>query len=384
MFQRWPLALTGAFCLALLGSGAAWSNVIETAKVHGNCNEFSVDVTGTHLRVGHKYDVKWTFDITYPDGSTITYHGKFPVHSDDANGDFSTRKPYDWKAALADGKYMFDSGTATLYDATEHAKRNTISIEFNPGAFSCPNIFSNLCRSKLLNYGIFGMGGKMSFTNDTINGDVGIASGGSLANNAPSTINGNVYEYSDGQISGPGNVTGQIIVDPKLVQKQYDTAVEVATDAANLTVNDGTYDGITNTTTVTGSAGLNVVAITGDISLSGTQSLTLSGPPDAYFVVNVSGGLNITGTSSLLLSGGVTDTHVLWNFTGSNAHIQPRAQDVVNGIILAAGSGANLELDGTYYGTVIAGGAIAVNSGAVVNSVPCPKHACTNPHVKSK
>lgn len=381
MRTNFPAAFAGALCLTIFGSAAALANYIETATVKADCTDFTVDATGIDLIPGDKYKVEWWFGLRNPDGTETDYNGAYKVTADDDQGDFSKKKTYDWNPPLnQNGIYSFNWGHASLYNITQHTVENTVYIDFEPSRFSCPSVFSKLCKSGLLKYGVFGMGGKMSFTSDTINGDVGIASGGSLANNAPSTINGNVNEYSSGQITGPGTVAGQIIVNPEKVQNQYNAAVQVAHDAATLTVNDGTYPGITNTTTITGSSGLNVVAITGDISLSGSETLTLSGPSDAYFVVNASGNLRISGTSSLVLSGGVTNDHVLWNFTASGANIQPDAHDVVNGVVLAASPNANLQLDGTYYGTVIGAGAISINSGAIVNSEPCKKNACAIGH----
>ncbi len=140
MFHRWLAALAATFCLALFGSVTARANIIQTATVTANCTNYTVAVTGTELIKGNKYVVKWWFGLTAPDGTTTTFNGKIPVHSLDKQGDFNASKTYNWSPPLGQGTYTFAWGHATLYDLTDHEKRNTVYINFNPTQFTCPGI----------------------------------------------------------------------------------------------------------------------------------------------------------------------------------------------------------------------------------------------------
>ena len=82
----------------------------------------------------------------------------------------------------------------------------------------------------------------------TIHGSEGVYSGGSIANNAPSTITGDVYTYSTGQFSGPGQLNGTLYagsaIDPNFTATFTDLTTAVnnalgdATAAAGLTDSD--------------------------------------------------------------------------------------------------------------------------------------------------
>lgn len=98
-----------------------------------------------------------------------------------------------------------------------------------------------------------------------------------------------------------------------------------------------------------------------------TASLILSGTPTSVFVVNVTGNVRLTGSSTLGLSGGVTANHVLYNFTGSTGTIQTDVGNVINGTML--GLTYSFNLDGVFHGEIIGGGtSIGLFSQAKVNA----------------
>ena len=138
MFDRMKTVLAAAFGVALLGTVPAWSNVIETATITASCTNYTFEATGTHLRVGDKYAVKWNFDLATPNGTNARFRGRIMVNAYDQNGDFDNKKTYNWNPALIPGSYAFTRGKATLYDLTKNAKRNSVQITFTPAQFSCP------------------------------------------------------------------------------------------------------------------------------------------------------------------------------------------------------------------------------------------------------
>ncbi|HEY1376790.1 MAG TPA: SdrD B-like domain-containing protein [Gemmataceae bacterium] len=201
-------------------------------------------------------------------------------------------------------------------------------------------------------------------SNVTITGDVGVSQGGKLTNMAPSTITGNVVEYSAGQYTGPGKLGGNVVVDPALIAQADADALSAASQAAALTPTQ-TFGTIGTPTTVTGNGGLNVIAVNGDLK----ASLILSGSSSDVFVVNVTGTATFTGNSVLGLTGGVTADHVLYNFTGASGNITSHVGNVFNGTLLAPHYSFNL--DGTFNGEIIGGGkTIALLSGAKVHLIP--------------
>jgi choice-of-anchor A domain-containing protein len=187
------------------------------------------------------------------------------------------------------------------------------------------------------NYAILDLGGGVvNLSNVYVTGNVGVYNGSSISNMAPSTISGNVFEYSAGQYSGPGAYTGMTTINPTLMSQNRTGALNAAANADALVATQ-TFANISAATTITGVAGLNVIDINGNINLN-NASLTLNGPANAYFVINVTGNLALGGTGGLMISGGVTTSDVLYNFTSANASLATHIGNVVNGIILAAGT----------------------------------------------
>lgn len=227
------------------------------------------------------------------------------------------------------------------------------------------------------NYGILELGGtsgtrNLNLSAVTVNGNVGVGSGGTVTNQAPSKIVGNLFESTGGsQYSGPGSLTGTKTVNSTLLSGNVAAAMQAATDAKN----DGstptqTFGAITTATTITGVAGLNIINIS-SISLN-NKNLTLSGPSTAKFIINVAGNVSLVGTASLLTSGSVSNSNVLYNFTGSTASLQTNVGDVVDGIFLQSLVGQSMNLDGTFNGELI-GTNIALLSNATVNQPPPAK-----------
>ena len=221
------------------------------------------------------------------------------------------------------------------------------------------------------NYAVLGVGsstvphsaGTLDNSLVTINGNQGIGFGGQIINMAPSTINGNVYEYQAGQYSGPGHLNGSIITNPSLLNQNYTDAVNAANTAAGLAPTQ-TFGNISNPTTINGNGGLNVININGNI----TSSITLNGGANDTFIVNVSGNIALGGNSALGVSGGVTGGSVLYNLTSSGQTIDTHVGNTIAGTLL--GINDNFHLDGVFNGRIISGQDITLLSGAIVNGPP--------------
>ena len=144
----------------------------------------------------------------------------------------------------------------------------------------------------------------------------GVSQGGALQNSFFSKITGNVSESSSGQLAGAGKLAGNVTADSALLASVDSSALAASSQAAALTPTQ-TLGMIAHSTTVTGDGGLNVIAINGNIR----NSLILSGTSSDIFIVNVTGNVDLSGNETLGLSGGVTADHVLYNFTGHGGSI---------------------------------------------------------------
>ena len=220
------------------------------------------------------------------------------------------------------------------------------------------------------NYAVFGLAGSETITNSavTITGNEGISQGGAIANNAPSKVIGNAYEYSSGQFTGPGTLTGSLVTSTStLVQNDADVATALS-EISGLAATQTLGCSITTATTLTGNGGLNVIKVNGGINLN-NANLTLTGSSSDYFVVDVTGNVSLVGTATLALGGGVTANHVIYDFTSTSGSFATNVGDVVNGTLLAAAPGFTYSLDGTFNGEIIGDGSISLLSNATVSQL---------------
>ena len=207
---------------------------------------------------------------------------------------------------------------------------------------------------------------KAKFSNVTVNGDVAIASGAKLDLAAPSTINGNLFMDAGGSWSGgPGRVNGLVFTNQDLAAART-AALNASAQAAALTPNF-TFTNVTSNQTVTGISGVNVIRITGNINLS-SKSLTLTGPPDAFFVVNLAGSLKLDGTGGIVVSGGALANQVLVNMTGTGSLISTHVGNIINAVVLAPNVGGTIH---SANGSFLLGRDFTLMSDADVNFRGC-------------
>jgi hypothetical protein len=207
----------------------------------------------------------------------------------------------------------------------------------------------------------------------TTNGNVGISSG-TLAldgSNGPS-VNGNVLLGSNASNTHSQLVNGNIFTNQNLSQANTD-ARNAATTFGNLASTAGMPTSINGTTTINGSAGLNVANLSG-IKLGNGQSLTLNGPAGSQFVLNSPN--MVLNSGQINLTGGITPSDVVFNLTGTGNNLQTSGglnnESVINGTVLDA-NGSVAMAPGLINGELIAGGqSIHLVSGSSVNSPPPP------------
>jgi PEP-CTERM motif len=212
----------------------------------------------------------------------------------------------------------------------------------------------------------------------TTTGNVGYNGSTSLqlnGSNGPE-INGNLILGNNAtvSVSNPPQVTGTIFTNQSA---QLNAAQAAAINAAAV------FNGLTptsvltlvnGTATIIGSAGLNVIDLTG-INLGNGQTLTLNGPAGAQFVINVSGDI-VLNSALIQETGGLLGTDVVFNVGGK---VQTSGGlnnlSVINGIVLDL-TGQIAMAPGAINGELIAGGnnPQIVSGGSVhgVTTVPEP------------
>ena len=205
-------------------------------------------------------------------------------------------------------------------------------------------------------FAVLGMPSTIMNNDAAIVGNVGVSRLGTFVSGSHSSIDGDVDRHLLGVYLGGTPAGGHVVVDSTLLNQADNDALN-ASAAAKALVPTQTFQNIASATTITGSGGLNVIKVSGDI----TGSLVLNGTANDVFIVNVTGSLRLQGTTSLALAGGVTADHVIYNFVGSFSQVSAGAGNVVNGTILAPKS--SVSLNGTQVNGEVIGGGLNLNLG---------------------
>jgi uncharacterized repeat protein (TIGR01451 family)/choice-of-anchor A domain-containing protein len=307
------------------------------------------------LPAGAGNDINWTIDTSMGD------YGSFVITGSVGN-QVLTLAPGTTVLAYGDDLNVHLTGMTTAADAG-----STLSSLFNTTGTAAAGVVS---LGTAGSYSVLGLKNtQLTNTQAAITGTEGVSQGGSLNKGTASSISGNVYQYTSGQVTGPGTVGGSIITNATLLAQNDTDALSASAAAAALAATQ-TFAAINgpNSVTVTGNGGLNVIDINGNINLN-NASLILSGTTSDVFIVNVTGTATFAGMGGLMLAGGVTPNHVLYNFTGTGAagNVTSGASNVLYGTLL--GPGATFNLAGSFIGAVIGGGkTLSLQGGAAGNA----------------
>lgn len=187
-------------------------------------------------------------------------------------------------------------------------------------------------------------------------------------------INGNLILGNNATVNNPAQVTGTIFTNQSAQLNAAQAAAISASAVFNGLTPTSVLTSVNGTATIIGTAGLNVIDLTG-INLGNGQTLTLSGPAGAEFVINVSGDI-VLNSALIQETGGLLATDVVFNVGGK---VQTSGGlnnlSVINGIVLDL-TGQIAMAPGAINGELIAGGNNPqIVSGGFVNgttSVPEP------------
>ena len=215
------------------------------------------------------------------------------------------------------------------------------------------------------NYGV--LGNNLNFSNVTVNGDVGVGSGGSINIMSPSSINGDLYMDAGATKSVSGAINGTTY-QPYDVDLALADALAAAQYAAGLNP-DIVLNSINGPLLINSTGPQTVVNITGSINLSGSDSLLFQGAPDSKFILNVYGGFTLGGSAIIggQTGSGIDGSDILINVVGTGSKITTKVGNVVQGTLLAPDRAFELH---SVNGAVIGGDLeLKLMSGATVNQV---------------
>jgi hypothetical protein len=220
-------------------------------------------------------------------------------------------------------------------------------------------------------YTVLGIGGDVSIQSDmalyqsdtVINGNVGQGPRMNLDHGIDATVNGRWdYDLTDSNPAASGytgNVSGgfhQIDMNPAV------NAARSASNAAAAFAPTQMFSSLQNGQVIVGTAGLNVIRITGNSTIK--TSLTISGTSSStfifQFVSNAAPGKSVLTLSGMTMNllGGVQPDNIYWNFNGKGGDVNINSMasnQIVYGNFLAPDR--NIYVDhGNILGRVIGGG----------------------------
>jgi choice-of-anchor A domain-containing protein len=195
-----------------------------------------------------------------------------------------------------------------------------------------------------------------------VHGNVAVANGGKLQNNAPSYIYGDVYLGTSAHYSGPGHLVGSKHTGLNLTAAQnqvYAASATLGGLTPNVTFGSQLTSGLSYNV---GAGSVQVVNRTRGLNLN-NANIALTGA--GYLVLNVASSFSLTGTASILAGAGADLTHILINYTGTGT-VSTHIGDVVDGYFFMPNAAANL--DGSWNGGLYGGsGTITLLSNAGLN-----------------
>jgi choice-of-anchor A domain-containing protein len=216
--------------------------------------------------------------------------------------------------------------------------------------------------------GLDGVKLSMSNPQTSIGGNVGLGPGG-------------IQNFSDGSIGGTFTVdptaddskSNNVVIAGGTVTADLSAAVadaEAASAAASALAPTQTFGAIKDALTITGSGGLNVIAIESISFSGGTDKLTLEGGASDLFFVNVSGSVKLSHRlSRIQVGGGASESHVLFNLTAAHEPLTVSGGATIAGTYLAPNGGVRLS-PAVVIGGLIGGGDTSLTSAAQVECVP--------------
>lgn len=202
--------------------------------------------------------------------------------------------------------------------------------------------------------------------------------GAKLNMSGNATIDGVLYRYHDGPVAMQEKariVGGTQATTVTVTEHLYMWSAKLASYQ-----NTHHLGNIKGSQMIEGNGGVNVVAVEGDLIMSGKDAIVLQGSEDDRFIINVYGKVQISGQAQILVSGGLPPSHVVINAIGESP-IQLSGKGTIYGSILAVRSDIQITGQGRIYGAVAGKKEIKIagNGATLENAAYCPEIPVATP-----
>jgi hypothetical protein len=158
------------------------------------------------------------------------------------------------------------------------------------------------------------------------NGNMGVSAGAQGSIGGGATTGGFIGAHPGATVSGETAAAGGLIVQDMtqvdLDARNFITAISALTPTQ-------TFTDIKKSTVITGNGCINIIGVTGSITLASKQTLTIRGAADEYFIFNIGNKMSI---NSAIILDGVESSHVLFNIIGTG--LDPNVSVSADGPIL--------------------------------------------------
>src|SRR5215469_10759790 len=209
------------------------------------------------------------------------------------------------------------------------------------------------------------LGNQITEHNATVNGNVGVSSGGTLDLDNPGTINGNVFVANGATFDQVGTVNGSVFTSQDLSSDQSTVFSASAGLGALPAVQTVSGDQTSSLSYNVPAGQVEVVDLNGGLDLKHTDDITLTGGGD--LVLNISGSFTLQDSASIL--GNPADIFI--NYLGTSA-VTSDENNLVDGQIFFPNASADLK--STFFGGIYSGDQnVELLANGTLNAVPLPE-----------
>ena len=224
---------------------------------------------------------------------------------------------------------------------------------------------------------------KLSITNDTVTGNIGVGGSGVFADSGPSTINGSV-DFAAANTDQFNSTNGSNVLTGS-VNYNIDSVTTALTTISSLSNHFADETGTSLAINLSGNTNQTVNATSGALDTSGNyvfnvtqfnnttgNTITINGSSDESVVFNFTSNANFDCTIALI--GGIIPSHVLFNVTSTNTLQFSANSDQEAGIFIDPNGTItcdNVNITGGLYGGDSHN--FQFGSGANITGIPTPE-----------
>jgi hypothetical protein len=220
---------------------------------------------------------------------------------------------------------------------------------------------------------VFELGGgnvNVTGTAGGVNGDVCVGPSGSLDVTGAQFVTGSIHLAPGDPFTKSGTGTIGPVLRNQDLSPEIAPTLAAASELAALPCTQ-TFATLKTSTAIVGNGGQNVICV-GDVMLSGSSTVVLSGGATDTFVVNISGKLKLTDSARIIASG-VAPSAIIYDVVGTGQQVvlssrtsSPCCSASLDGTLLAVGRAVSFGA-GLVNGEIIGAQSIGLGGGSSVH-----------------